>query len=245
MKKIYVLSCILFLFISVGYSCDPIIYSFCDASHEFAEEKVVVGKILSQSIHGTELEVIEMLKGQTTSNTIMVWDGTDINCNGLFSMSVDAYGIVGDTVICIVQQIDELQNSWETIGDYRRPSTINYITYLEVDDESLWDYNQVITYTDFLNNWSMCLNLTSNNPLQKSSPISIYPNPTSDHLVIKDEDVAWTYYSIISVNGHLIQSASLPTYSNLIKVNHLDAGIYILKIFDKEGVESVVRFIKI
>lgn len=246
MKKFNLLLFLFLQFISNIYSCDPIYISFCDSNKELVEEKVFVGKILNQNSQNTEFEIIEILKGLESESTITVWDGSDLECNGTFSMSTAAYGSVGDTVILIVQPISTIENTWDVINDYRRPSSINYTTYLRVDEGFLWDNDLQVSYDDFMTNWDEdgCENIVSNKrPIQFS--LKMYPNPASDQLRIKNEDSLWKYYSIISLNGQVVETRSPLHNSNIIEVASLNAGFYILKIWDKNEIEIVGKFVKL
>ncbi|PHS64804.1 MAG: hypothetical protein COB12_07765 [Flavobacterium sp.] len=86
----------------------------------------------------------------------------------------------------------------------------------------------------------------SSNPLSineySNTNINIYPNPTSDKIIIPNEFVT-NEYSIYSLTGELIKSGKLNT--NEIQIAELNAGIYILKIRDnKSDKMNVFKMIK-
>lgn len=246
MKYFSLLLLLLFAFSFKAYPCDPITFSFCTSSIELEDEKIFLGIITDQDSDGTELEILEIIQGVETENTITVWDGTDIYCNGPFSMATSFYGDVGDTVICMVEEIVSIQNSWDVVGDYRRPSSLNYTTYLTVNNDSLWDweFSQMISYTQFVNGWSNnCVTIQSNAFIENYN-LNFYPNPTSEYLFIENEKADWLECSILSLDGRLISPQILNTNSNQVDVKHLDSGAYFLKLIEDSGKVTMTRFIK-
>ena len=69
--------------------------------------------------------------------------------------------------------------------------------------------------------------------------IKIYPNPTNGKVYISFEEIQQLSSSIYDITGHLIFQQLLTNKTNLIDINFLPAGIYIIKIFGTEF--SVVR----
>jgi polyhydroxybutyrate depolymerase len=73
--------------------------------------------------------------------------------------------------------------------------------------------------------------------------ISVFPNPTTDNLVIQGSSQSLTAanYSIFSVDGKQVQVDVLD--NKTLDTVHLESGIYFLRIASQEG-ESVIRFVK-
>lgn len=71
--------------------------------------------------------------------------------------------------------------------------------------------------------------------------ISVYPNPTTEYLVIDDLEVVGV--SIHSLSGQLLAKGQLDS-SRKVSVSPLDQGIYVLKLIYSDGGQSSVRFIK-
>jgi len=243
MKNIYILSCFIFLLVSKGYSCDPITFSFCVSSEDFSQEKIFSGKIFNQDANSVELEIIEVLRGEESSSTVTIWNGTDIYCNGPFFMWTSHYGDINDTVICVVQEISSVENSWDVVGDYRRPSSINHITFLTVENGSIENWGENYSYSEFINNEvDDCISTYSNEYLLDE--LNVYPNPTSNSLVIDEGNYNGKTYSIIAINGQIIHPLTSLPNSNTINVNELYSGVYLLKVIDADGIQSITRFIK-
>ena len=57
--------------------------------------------------------------------------------------------------------------------------------------------------------------------------IEIYPNPTSDFLNVKTEDL--TLINIYNVNGQLIQSYNSDDDVMIVDVSDLEKGIYVIE----------------
>lgn len=71
---------------------------------------------------------------------------------------------------------------------------------------------------------------------------SIYPNPTTEFLNIKNLNGAYSY-SISDVTGKQIQAQKNKT-TNQINVQSLNSGLYLLQIIDENNSRSVSKFVK-
>lgn len=69
---------------------------------------------------------------------------------------------------------------------------------------------------------------------------SIYPNPSKDYISI-NSTVNISTYSIFTVDGNILYTN---TFSNMIKIQELIDGIYILKLQTENGEFIYHRFIK-
>ncbi len=105
-------------------ACTITALPFCATFHEPYDsiDLIVFAEIVAVDTQGADLEVIEVLSGQETRTRIRVWDGTDFDCNGLWSLAVETLGSVGDSILVMLPKIDTLQNTWDIIGDYRNPN---------------------------------------------------------------------------------------------------------------------------
>lgn len=63
---------------------------------------------------------------------------------------------------------------------------------------------------------------------------SIFPNPTTEFIQIKGIETLNTRYSIVDLNGRLVQNANF-TASNQVEVGHLPKGIYVISIETEVG----------
>jgi len=70
--------------------------------------------------------------------------------------------------------------------------------------------------------------------------ISIFPNPTSDVLMVKGINNI-THYKIVDIKGTLIKQGKIDQNNNIVRLNSVDTGLYILQI---EG-EKTIKIIKI
>lgn len=78
--------------------------------------------------------------------------------------------------------------------------------------------------------------LSSNNNLLEVNNFEVYPNPTQDHLIIKDLSVdkkEW-HIQLYSIEGRLIISDQMQDRKQL-SLSNLSEGIYILKIANESG----------
>ena len=70
----------------------------------------------------------------------------------------------------------------------------------------------------------------------------IYPNPTADVLTI-DSDAPLSKAQIFDLLGRERLSSDLQS-GQTIRLNELPTGLYLLKVFDKQGHFSVKQFVK-
>lgn len=79
----------------------------------------------------------------------------------------------------------------------------------------------------------------------KTKGFYAYPNPASDHLVIRSRDAnKWIhYYSIIDITGHILNTQQINKSTVTINVQDLAAGTYIINVSDGSKAESI-HFIK-
>jgi hypothetical protein len=85
---------------------------------------------------------------------------------------------------------------------------------------------------------------------QSPSNFSLYPNPASDNLYLKNitkhiyPDIS---YKIVNLSGKIIKKGILSTFQNefVIDIRSIPVSIYLLKLFDSNGTIELIRFVKI
>ncbi len=78
----------------------------------------------------------------------------------------------------------------------------------------------------------MSLAATSSDNLEPPVELEIYPNPTIDWLQIDvcDDDLFAFHYQIVSITGHVMKYGQITSEENVILVDDLNKGQYILKL---------------
>lgn len=74
--------------------------------------------------------------------------------------------------------------------------------------------------------------------------LSLYPNPVKDYLVVTSKISEDFQAKIYDMLGKQILSEINNTKNEPIKVSHLEAGLYILKVTTREGTSQTIKFIK-
>lgn len=118
-----------------------------------------------------------------------------------------------------------------TIDNFAVTAGQTYFIYI-----SSWPSPQTVPYTLNVTN----VNLGTNQMADNKS-VTLYPNPVKDELFL-DTNFGIEKLSIINVNGQRI--AAQLTDSNVINVNQLAAGLYILEMTTQDGVTLHKNFIK-
>jgi hypothetical protein len=72
----------------------------------------------------------------------------------------------------------------------------------------------------------------STETLIEKAPVAVYPNPFSDYLTIKSANAASATLS--NITGRIVFENEL-SKNTTISAGHLPAGLYLLKLFDKDG----------
>ena len=73
----------------------------------------------------------------------------------------------------------------------------------------------------------------------KESHLTVYPNPTKDVLIIKNEELKIENYSILNLAGQILIQGNLSGETTIINVKSLPNGMYFIKVGDSTG-----KFIK-
>ena len=74
--------------------------------------------------------------------------------------------------------------------------------------------------------------------------VSIYPNPSSDHIMVIVKGGSAGRIDIYNLAGQLITSKTGVSNVQQIEIGHLDSGVYMLKVETETGV-SLHKFVKI
>jgi len=152
--------------INAMLACDPYFAALCQTSNQtrFADMNMFAATIASKSDQSVELNILSNIRGDESRNLITVWDGTEVrsdpndDCDYYGSGFTKKYGEIGDTIFCIVALIDEIENEWEVIGDYRKPETDGSynVSFTRVENGLVSNFdnisNAVIPFAEFFAN---------------------------------------------------------------------------------------------
>lgn len=238
-----------------SFGCSIAYKSFCETAAHYQSGNILQAKIIDTIPHGIRLQVIDVIRGTENRDTVIVWDGTDIDCNGPFPMNAWYMGMPGDTILAVMTAVDTLAQPWQVLGDYVRTNNFGHTPELKIQADTLqgfisgyvfapnqfqlWEY----AFTDWLNYWT-----THNNncntlmDIENTSEdaVVVYPNPANDQLQITglhDGDVAHIFSS-----EKLL--ADVPVTGGTIDISQLSSGVYILRMEDK-GMPVTRRFVKL
>lgn len=105
-----------------------------------------------------------------------------------------------------------------------------------------FDYNQAIVTNTAQNKLALP---TLVNHLYRDHKIDLYPQPARDYITLQSEETAVIGYSIMHLNGALVQASTKLNSGSLhvIKIDHLSNGSYVLKVRLKDR-EVALPFIK-
>jgi len=139
----------LFLLNQISQACD-VYLDFCLSATLVNNEKIVVGTISNSLTNSVELTIIDVLFGAENNNVVTIWDGSTIECNGPWPNDANDMGSVGDTILCIIEPITSIENPWDIIGEYRRPSLLGGDTYTNFSIGMVFDFEETYTFNEIL-----------------------------------------------------------------------------------------------
>ncbi|MBK7790491.1 MAG: T9SS type A sorting domain-containing protein [Saprospiraceae bacterium] len=92
-----------------------------------------------------------------------------------------------------------------------------------------FDFNQAIVTNTVQNN--LALPISASN-LNRDHKIYLYPQPARDYITLRSEESAVIGYSIMHLNGALVQASTKLNSGSLhvIKIDHLSNGSYVMKV---------------
>lgn len=131
----------------------------------------------------------------------------------------------------------------------KKSGSINVKYYLVAEDETgKTAKHPFIGVDDPHEFYAISINIPENK--QELFSFRAFPNPASEELFfsIQSNENQLLYYQIVDVNGKLIADHSMHIHSGnyieKIDVSHFKSGIYLLKIFNKDGFAQSKRFLK-
>jgi hypothetical protein len=256
MKQLHILGFALLTLCQPAMACSWVPMSFCETSNARPEDVVISGKILSVDEDGMDLEVIHVLKGIESNQIIRIWDGTDFDCNGLFSMSASMLGSVDDTIIVVMPLITEIENTWDVVGDYRRPDYFGVTTELQVANGIISGYIWgpisapiwQMPYQDLIANWSEgpdgCAVFLSVGGGHAQEPFSAILVDHMLKLSIPSRVGSGSVVRIYALNGQELVMQAVTAGNAHLDVSGLAAGGYYVLLVQPDGSRNAVRVMK-
>jgi hypothetical protein len=238
-----------------GIACSGIPTPFCNTKAERPADMVMKGVVVASGNHSIQLSVIEILSGVESRSIVVIWDGTDFDCNGMVSMKSTLIGLPGDTVLCILPKIQTVQNTWDVIGDYRMPDHLFKTPVLKVlngflkgsvaGDMFTWEI-RTMPYQDFKNYWiqhqNSCITLVSIASSAGHEPVSVYAYDGLIHF--EPESAGGTFRFLIhSADGVRLLEGEFKD-RHTVDLKDLPLGIYFISLADFYGRSYAKKIIR-
>ena len=258
--KIVAFISIMMCFHSIGSSCTILPDAFCRTLVQFPENLVLSGVIVSIDSTGIDIEVLDILRGEESRDTIRVWDGTDFDCNGIWSMAASDIGDVYDTIIIILPKIIQIENEWDVIGDYRRPDPYGHTSELKVKEGNaegfisgdalappeynVWNLNFDLLKSKIIADGD-CSSITlATNDSEPESLITVN-NPFESFLHVQLNGlVNKGFLKLYAITGYVHLAKDI-NYESVIELDLQDvpSGIYLLEV-NTTGRREIVKLVK-
>ncbi len=165
---------------------------------------------------------IEYRYGETSiTDPDLIYDGDNGSSAGLFR----AFGsqLEGDTVLYAIH----------TIGDAQNPTVFEGENTTEEAGIGVNGFPaEGMVY-------SFCPEIVVNTTdLNTTLDWEVYPNPTSDILTIKLEEIPSAQFRLLSMNGQTVRTGTINGQDQKIDVSDLPKGIYVLTLLTDEGMAT-------
>lgn len=244
MRKAFLIL-ILIISATTSFSCSCELISFCETASTRPADNIFKIVILAESTHSIRVLKLETIRGAELNDTLIIWDGTDYDCNGNISMSASQIGDPGDTLLIILPAIDSIENEWDIAGDYRMPNWMCNTYKLKIENNILsgdinglypYYYLENYNYDTFIENWFLgaeTCNLIPTTFINDKAIelIKIFPNPSSGQFIINVELLTGSIeFSVLDASGREIINQPLINKRFLIELTGYPDGIYLLMI---------------
>ncbi len=216
---------------------------------------MVSGRIVNVDEEGIDLEVIDVLKGEESREVIRIWDGTDFDCNGPFSMAASDLGGLNDTILVILPLITEVENTWDVLGDFRRPDYFEFTPELIVMNGVVhgfisgpyWSPTWLMPYLDLVSNWSndldACVAL-SVEAIHQAPPFTAYLDGIGLVLNFREDMALGSTIRILTMSGLEVMSANVFPGSMRMDLGGHAMGVYLITLVQPSGTRSTIRVVK-
>ena len=85
--------------------------------------------------------------------------------------------------------------------------------------------------------------LLSTSDVDLSNSISLYPNPSSDEVIVKLSNLTDTSVEVYDLNGRIVLNEKLVLAANKLNISNFETGLYIFKFKTQRG-ELNIKFVK-
>jgi hypothetical protein len=86
--------------------------------------------------------------------------------------------------------------------------------------------------------------ISSTGIINSTNEISIYPNPTTENLILETNLNEHIEFNIFNINGQKILAGKSNGFKTTINTENLSHGTYLLKVFSNENINQNFKIIK-
>ncbi|MEM8910046.1 MAG: T9SS type A sorting domain-containing protein [Bacteroidota bacterium] len=236
--------------------------SFCETPAYHPEHLVLSGQIVAKDDDGIDLKVLSIFRGVEQRDTIRIWDGTDFDCNGFFSMAASLLGAINDSVVLILPKIETIENTWDVLGDYRRPAFTDHTTLLHIKNGMLSGFIKGssfappahrltnMEYTEFVNAWDSedhCDNIVLSTEQLAAEAISvIYNNPVQTTLELRfNQNPSLKTIEVFSLQGIKQKALNTRDETLVVDFSNLASGVYWVRILGPNQPMTWLKILKV
>lgn len=255
MKLIITLCIAAYAYCQSAQACSWIPIPFCQTSNERPNDVVLSGKIVSVDMDGIDVEVIDVLRGVEDRDTIRIWDGTDFDCTGLFSMAASGLGGLNDSIVVVLPVITAIENPWDVLGDYRRPDYFVYIPELRISNGVVMGYITgpaaspvyEMPYPELLALWENgkggCSGLSVDDAVQAQAFVAHLVHSMLN-ITVRSDVGSMSTIRIHALNGQELVAVRAAPGTTHIDLGDFSASVYQIVLVQADGTRSFARVLK-
>lgn len=239
--------------------------SFCYTLEEFPERDIFSAEIIASDEDGITVAVLDLIRGTGIADTVRIWDGTDFECNGTFSLAAALIGEVGETYVLMPQKITTIINDWDVIGDYRWVDPYRFTPELRVEGEqvkgfikglddapasaNIYETSYAHIRDELVTSGNCADVMVAADETSAAAELKV-PNPFSGQLEVQlSGGVHCDYLRLLSLQGQLLLEKQYPkgspASSPRLRTAHLPGGLYVLEIGYNGKFRAVRKVVKV
>ncbi|RNC86758.1 MAG: T9SS C-terminal target domain-containing protein [Winogradskyella sp.] len=204
------------------------LYSFADLATNQANNLLITNYFYSPQRNTSEPEMVTIPPGESITLDV---NGMTTTTRFFRLLSTDQYQWFkdGEAIIGATESTYTINNPQPS------DSGVYYCEITNTDVDGL-----TVRRADITLNVEAALSISDSDILD----FKLYPNPTSNWITISGNGLQNAIIEIYDINGKKIKNKTLVSNTNSLNIEHLDIGIYILKLTTDDNQSTTKRFIK-
>jgi len=235
------------------------LYMACELTNRFAAVASVTGSMAKAVLDNcTPSRAIPVMQIHGTSDSTVLYNGSAIaapieevvkfwvennQCNPIGdTLQIENIDTTDSSTAERIAYTEGLHNSEVifykiTNGGHTWPGSSRALAALGTFGNTNFDFSASEVIWNFFNRYALSDTIPLSLEIDSFASVELFPNPFNDFIYLKGE-VQFDEVQLIDLNGQLLQQTFADNSNSLnkLKVNHLNNGIYLVKLISKDRV---------